>query len=102
MYTCCFGSRKFNHRAKSISISVFTRQEVEQLRESGGNAASNAIYMAEYDKETDKFSLPQENETDKIECFIKYKYIEKKWYNENPKTIHEKKKKRRKKHVCII
>ena len=47
--------------------------------------------MAGYRKGRDPFSLPQENETDEIQQFIKYKYIEKKWYSENPKLTKKKK-----------
>ena len=95
-------SRKFNHRVKSISIATFTKDEVEKLREGGGNAASNAKYLAGYRKGRDAFSLPQENDSEKIEQFIKYKYIEKKWFKENPKPKKKKKKHKHKKKVCFI
>eukprot|EP00483_Globobulimina_turgida_P005269 UN05279 len=83
--TECSGiHRKFNHRVKSIAVATFTEKEVNNIRE-GGNALLNRKYLARYKKGKDTFTLPREGEKDKIEKYIQLKYIDKKWYKENPK-----------------
>jgi len=82
-YMCqeCAGiHRKFNHRIKSISIATFTHEDVEKLKK-GGNQICNKKYLAKY-KSTDSFKLPNENEIDKIQQYIKLKYVDKKWFHD--------------------
>merc|ERR1712129_245461 len=94
------GHRKFNHRVKSIAVATFNEKEVENIRV-GGNKKVNAQYLAKYKKNKDSFTLPREGETEKIEKYMQLKYIDKKWYKENPKPIKKKKKKKRKKSISI-
>ena len=88
--------RKFNHRIKSIAVATFTEKEIENARNLG-NAEVNRKYMAKYKKNKDSFTLPREDEREKIEKFIKLKYIDKRWYKENPKPVKKKGKKKKKK-----
>merc|ERR1712129_365167 len=88
--------RKFNHRVKSIAVATFNEKEVENIR-AGGNKKVNSQYLAKYKKNKDSFTLPREGETEKIEKYMQLKYIDKKWYKENPKPIKKKKKKKKKK-----
>jgi len=93
--TECSGiHRKFNHRVKSIAVATFTEKEVTNIR-AGGNSDLNRRYLARYKKNKDAFTLPREGEKEKIEKYIQLKYIDKKWYKENPKPEKKKKKKRK-------
>ena len=95
--TGCAGiHRTFNHRVKSIAVATFNEKEVDKIRE-GGNALLNRKYLAKYKKNKDSFTLPREGETEKIKQYIQLKYVDKKWFKENPKPIKEKKKKKKKK-----
>ena len=91
--TECSGiHRKFNHRVKSIAVATFTEKEVGNIR-AGGNTELNRKYLARYKKNKDAFTLPREGEKEKIDRYIQLKYIDKKWYKENPKPKKKKKKK---------
>ena len=96
--TECSGiHRKFNHRVKSIAVATFTEKEVDNIR-IGGNSVLNRRYLARYKKNKDSFTLPREGDKEKIEKFIQLKYIDKKWFKDNPKPDkHEKKDKKKKK-----
>jgi len=91
---CSGVHRKFGHRVKSIAVATFTEEEVDKLRE-GGNEVANAHYLARYNKSKDTFILPREGERDRIEQYLTYKYVEKKWYKEKIKSKNEKKVKKK-------
>jgi len=85
--TECAGiHRKFGHRIKSISISTFTQDEVDKLQD-GGNEVCNNKYLAKYKQGKDPFQLPNEGESEKIEQYIKAKYVDKKWYKEEEQVV---------------
>ena len=95
--TDCSGiHRKFNHKVKSIAVATFNEKEVENIR-NNGNAEVNRKYMATYKKNKDSFTLPRAGEREKVEKFIQLKYIEERWYKENPKPQKKDKKKKKKK-----
>jgi len=91
--TECSGvHRKFGHRVKSIAVATFTEEEVEKMRQ-GGNEAANSHYLARYKKGQDTFVLPREGERDRIEQYLTFKYVDKKWYKETLKPKEKKSKK---------
>jgi len=91
--TDCSGvHRKFGHRVKSLAVATFTEEEVEKLRQ-GGNEVANAHYLARYKKGVDTFVLPREGERDRIEQYLTYKYVQKKWHKESLKPKEKKVKK---------
>ena len=95
--TGCAGiHREFNHRVKSIAVATFNEKEVANIRE-GGNSNLNRKYLAKWKKNKDSFTMPREGEKDKIKQYIQFKYIDKKWYKENPKPEKKEKKKKKKK-----
>jgi len=91
--TECSGvHRKFGHRVKSIAVATFTEEEVEKLK-LGGNEIANAHYLARYKKGSETYILPREGERDRIEQYLTFKYVDKKWYKENAKPKDSKAKK---------
>lgn len=94
--TQCSGlHREINHRVKSIAVATFKESEVADLRASG-NEEVNRHYLARYKKGKDAFTLPHEGEKDRIKQYLEYKYIQKKWYKENPKKKKQKRNKKKK------
>jgi len=74
--TSCAGiHREFNHKVKGISVSIWSREEVEFV-EANGNEKSNRIYLAT--RSADELD-PEANNAEKARPFIRMKYIEKRW-----------------------
>lgn len=91
--TECSGlHRKFGHRVKSIAVATFTEEEVEKMRQ-GGNEVANSHYLGRYKKGQDTFILPREGERDRMEQYLSFKYVDKKWYKETLKPKEKKTKK---------
>jgi len=72
--TCCGIHREFGHKIKSISMSKFSLEEVEEL-ERGGNLKANDKWLASYASRD--FSLCEDVE--KLREHITSKYIRKQW-----------------------
>ncbi len=69
-------SRDFQFKVKGISMSVFTEDDVAFLA-SMGNELFNSKYLARLNSKD--FTLPNGNDIVKLKDFIKQKYIDKKW-----------------------
>jgi len=63
------------HRVKSISMSTFTQEEIEKLR-NYGNEENSRIWLGLYDGQV-KFQ-PRDN--DEVKHYLIQKYENKKWY----------------------
>ncbi|GBG26418.1 Arf-GAP with GTPase, ANK repeat and PH domain-containing protein 2 [Hondaea fermentalgiana] len=75
--TSCSGIlREFSYRVKGISMSTFTDEEMQSIR-NGGNAIARKIWLAKY-KEKD-FPEPTPGQRDRIRKFIMYKYQDRRW-----------------------
>jgi hypothetical protein len=62
-------------------MSVFTEDEVNELSK-GGNDAFNKVYLAKLN--TREYILPNGSDENKLKDFIKQKYVEKRWHQNNP------------------
>lgn len=74
--TCSGIHREFTHRVKSVSMSKFTKQEVEALQE-GGNQRARETFLKDWDPRNHK--LPDSSNADKVRDFIKSVYVERKY-----------------------
>jgi len=74
---CSGVHREFSHRVKGISLSEFSTEEVEIMRQ-GGNELDRATYLARYNSSSD-VHMPQPGDTSQIRTFIRAKYEEKRW-----------------------
>ncbi|TYJ12197.1 hypothetical protein E1A91_A11G333000v1 [Gossypium mustelinum] len=74
--TCSGIHREFTHRVKSVSMSKFTKQEVEALQ-NGGNQRARDIYLKDWDLQRQR--LPDSSNADKIREFIKNVYVDRKY-----------------------
>ncbi|KAG6413823.1 hypothetical protein SASPL_126538 [Salvia splendens] len=72
-------SREFTHRVKSVSMAKFTPQEVSALQ-GGGNASGREIYLKEWD--TQRNSLPDGSNIDRLRDFIKHVYVDRRFTGE--------------------
>ncbi|KAI8831397.1 hypothetical protein BC829DRAFT_409660 [Chytridium lagenaria] len=68
-----------NFRVKSVSASIFTKEEIESLA-LGGNAAAKQVYLASWTPAS--FPEPLRLDDEGIVEFMKLKYLQKKWYRE--------------------
>lgn len=76
--TDCSGlHRELSHKVKSISMSNWTKEEVDALETSGGNAGDKAKYMSGYDPRV--YPQPQGSNRDRLRDFLRAKYIERRW-----------------------
>mmetsp|Transcript_14771 Transcript_14771/g.20965 ORF Transcript_14771/g.20965 Transcript_14771/m.20965 type:complete len:169 (+) Transcript_14771:52-558(+) len=76
--TCSGVHREFSHRVKSVTLAIFTEDEVRAVRK-GGNKISNDLYLAK----NDVLRSTIKSETSSAEMrrdYIRKKYQEKKWY----------------------
>ena len=110
--TECSGlHRELSHKVKSISMSNWTKDEVNAIETSGGNVKDRELYLASYDPKA--FPQPASTNKERLREFIRAKYIERRWVASKrpPVKIHEpatiipdspirvKKEKKDKKHV---
>ncbi|KAG9152939.1 hypothetical protein Leryth_012558 [Lithospermum erythrorhizon] len=78
--TNCSGiHREFTHRVKSVSMAKFTSQEVSALQ-GGGNAKAKEIYLKEWDSQ--KNSLPEASNVQRLRDFIKHVYVDRRYSGE--------------------
>lgn len=93
--TSCSGLlREFSFRVKSVSMSKFTIDEVNAIKERGGNERAKALYLPRYQLSMDG-PLPEASEKSKIREFIKLKYISKKWMKKESTSSSGKGKKKK-------
>lgn len=91
--TGCSGMlRNHNIRVKSIHASGFTEHEVENLT-NGGNIACDKQYLAKFKEGKNGYSKPAEDDTRKIDEFMRLKYVDKRWYSNKGKKSKKKKRK---------
>ncbi|ELP91252.1 hypothetical protein EIN_151890 [Entamoeba invadens IP1] len=77
--TSCSGiHREFNHRVKSVSMSNWTTDQFDKIKNSG-NAAGRRIWLA---KKPSNFSLPKAGDQTGIREFIKTIFVNKTYYSE--------------------
>lgn len=67
------------HRVKSLTMSQWKMEEVEQL-ERRGNDAARQIWLARWSP--NDMALPDPRDQARLQMFIRYKYDHKKWYAE--------------------
>mmetsp|Transcript_18058 Transcript_18058/g.22204 ORF Transcript_18058/g.22204 Transcript_18058/m.22204 type:complete len:505 (+) Transcript_18058:142-1656(+) len=92
--TGCSGIlREFNFRVKGISMSTFTKEEVENLKR-GGNAKARKVYLAEWDEVHDGDMQPESGDRIKIRNFIKAKYVDERFVKGSKKKKKKKIKKK--------
>ncbi|KAL3825142.1 hypothetical protein ACJIZ3_021171 [Penstemon smallii] len=77
--TCSGIHREFTHRVKSVSMAKFTSQEVSALQ-GGGNASAREIYLKEWD--TQRNSLPDGSNIEKLRELIKHVYVDRRYTGE--------------------
>eukprot|EP00026_Physarum_polycephalum_P004044 Phypoly_transcript_04061.p1 GENE.Phypoly_transcript_04061~~Phypoly_transcript_04061.p1 ORF type:complete len:662 (+),score=188.83 Phypoly_transcript_04061:146-2131(+) len=78
--TACSGlHREFNHRVKSISMTIFKPEEIKNLQQ-GGNAVARRKWLARWTPED--FPEPDPSDAQRVKAFMKLKYIDKRWYSE--------------------
>jgi hypothetical protein len=76
--TECSGlHRELSHKVKSISMSNWSRDEVEALEVSGGNSRDAGKFLASYDSSL--YPRPTSMDRERLKEFIRAKYIEKRW-----------------------
>ena len=71
--------RELSHRVKGLSVSTFSQQEVDALKNIG-NGGARKIWLANY-KESD-FGPPDRKDTNRAKEFMCLRYLIKKWYAE--------------------
>jgi len=81
-----------NHcfRVKSCTVATFTEKELENLRNSGGNEASNRRYMARWKKKSEA-PIPKQGDLKALNDFIHRKYVKKEWFKERRRKKKKKK-----------
>ncbi|XP_009627508.1 uncharacterized protein LOC107815984 isoform X1 [Nicotiana tabacum] len=77
--TCSGIHREFTHRVKSVSMAKFTSQEVSALQ-GGGNASAKVIYLKDWD--TQRNSLPDGSNVERLRDFIKHVYVDRRYTGE--------------------
>ena len=85
--TECSGiHRDLGHKVKSITMSNWTREEVDAIEFSGGNARDREIYLATYIE--DALPRPRSQDREDLRRFVRLKYIDKRWisYHQPPET----------------
>ncbi|KAI8074910.1 hypothetical protein BC940DRAFT_1480 [Gongronella butleri] len=70
--------REVGHRVKSISASTFTGPEAMAL-ELGGNGIAAKIWLAGYNAQ---HSTPEPESDDDVRAFMRQKYFEQKWFDQ--------------------
>lgn len=81
-----------NHcfRVKSCTVATFTEKELENLKNSGGNEASNRRYMARWKKKSEA-PIPKQGDLKALNDFIQRKYVKKEWFKERKRKKKKKK-----------
>lgn len=74
--SCSGIHREFTHRVKSVSMSKFTRQEVEALQK-GGNQRGRESFLKDFDAQ--QMRLPDSSNIDSLREFIKAVYVERRY-----------------------
>ncbi|KAG8063558.1 hypothetical protein GUJ93_ZPchr0003g17078 [Zizania palustris] len=74
--SCSGIHREFTHRVKSVSMSKFTTQEVEDLQ-NGGNQRARESFLKEFDAQ--KMKLPDSSNVNNLREFIKAVYVERRY-----------------------
>ena len=78
--TECSGlHRELSHKVKSISMSNWTRDEVDALEKSGCNTKDHELYLATFDGKA--FPEPTSSNRSRLREYIRAKYIERRWVN---------------------
>jgi hypothetical protein len=76
--TECSGvHRELSHKVKSISMSNWTKEEIDELESRGGNQRDHDTFMLSYDPKV--FPLPQSTNRSRLREFVKAKYVERLW-----------------------
>jgi hypothetical protein len=84
---CKTSHQAFSHRCKSITMSHFAMEEVDQLKEEngGGNVAARAKWLANISQQELDIIKPKLNDPiDKYKRFVQIVYEEKKYYSDSP------------------
>jgi len=81
-----------NHcfRVKSCTVATFTEKELENLKASGGNEASNRRYMARWKKKAEA-PIPKQGDLKALNDFIQRKYVKKEWFKDKKRKKKKKK-----------
>eukprot|EP00472_Partenskyella_glossopodia_P001381 CAMPEP_0197527778 /NCGR_PEP_ID=MMETSP1318-20131121/22735_1 /TAXON_ID=552666 /ORGANISM="Partenskyella glossopodia, Strain RCC365" /LENGTH=548 /DNA_ID=CAMNT_0043082579 /DNA_START=24 /DNA_END=1670 /DNA_ORIENTATION=+ len=87
--TCAGIHREFSHTVKSISMAIFSPEEVEALK-NGGNAVAKKKWRGRWKDKS--FPVPDSNEVARIREFMKLTYEDKKWAKKAPRKKKKKKK----------
>jgi len=69
--------RELGHKVKSISMSDWTKGEVDAIEFSGGNVRDREVFLAAFDSAV--FPRPTSQDRDKLRRFIRMKYIDRRW-----------------------
>ncbi|KAG5041904.1 hypothetical protein JHK87_005819 [Glycine soja] len=74
--TCSGIHREFTHRVKSVSMAMFTSQEVDALQ-NGGNQRAREIHLKNWDFQRQR--LPDSSNVDKVREFIRNVYVDQRY-----------------------
>jgi hypothetical protein len=84
--TECSGlHRELSHKVKSITMSNWSKDEVEALERSGGNTRDKEVYLGAYDPKA--YPLPTSGNREKLREFIRMKYTDKRWVGKAPSQV---------------
>ena len=76
--TECSGlHRELGNKVKSISMSNWTKEEVDAIEFSGGNIRDRELFLATFDGKV--FPRPTSQDRDRLRQFIRLKYIDRRW-----------------------
>ncbi|ELP92033.1 stromal membrane-associated protein, putative [Entamoeba invadens IP1] len=78
--TCSGIHREFGHRVKSISMATFTPEEIAKVKRVGNENATR-IWLAKWT--TAEFPIPESGNERRIREFMKLKYQDKRWFDQN-------------------
>jgi hypothetical protein len=81
--SCSAYFRNYNFRVKGISLSNFTKEEVEDLK-NGGNGVARNVWL--FNWSPDEVALPEHGQEKRIMAFIKYCFVNGAWKNKTPQN----------------
>ncbi len=74
--------REYQYKVKGISMSSFTKKDVQQLSRVG-NEAHNAVYIARFTPGADfQCQISDRSDIVKLKDFIRMKYVDRRWYGD--------------------
>lgn len=83
--TDCAGiHRELSHKVKSISMSNWTKEEIDRIESMGGNATDKLKFLSCY--EPNSFQQPLSANRDRLREFIRAKYIDCRWFTHDNAT----------------